>query len=143
MSKALLGLYERIKTVLEGAGGYESLSEEQRDLFNHAVDKLMGAKFEHVGLEETEVAVSAFLDAMSSESEPLPEEESSEESDVDADAEWRIAHDEGQLPEIPPPLKKTDAAALIRAADALDRAGQRELAGELDIILRKLAGRQK
>lgn len=120
MSKALLGLYERIKTVLEAAGGYDSLSEEQRDLFNHAVDKLMGAKFEHVGLEETEVAVSAFLDAMSPESESLPAEE----------------------PEIPEFKPLIDVAVLIRAADALDRAGQSELAGELDGVLRKLAGRK-
>lgn len=122
MSEALLGLYERIKTVLEAAGGYESLSEEQRDLFDYAIDKLMGAKFEHVGMEETKVAVSAFLDAMSSESEPLPTEE----------------------PEAPEEFKPLiDVAVLIRAADALDRAGQRELAGELDGVLRKLAGRKE
>jgi hypothetical protein len=131
MSKALLGLYERIKTVLEEAGGYESLSEEQRDLFNHAVDKLMGAKFEHVGLEETEVAVSAFLDAMSSESEPLPEEPLKEEPDIHDELKGRYIS------------SLHNASVLIRASDALDRAGQGELASELDIILRKLAGRQK
>jgi hypothetical protein len=136
MSKALLGLYERIKTVLEEAGGYESLSEEQRDLFNHAVDKLMGAKFEHVGLEETEVAVSAFLDAMSSESEllpeeSLPEEPLKEEPDIHDELKGRYIS------------SLHNASVLIRASDALDRAGQGELASELDIILRKLAGRQK
>jgi len=131
MSKALLGLYERMKKALEEAGGYEKLSDEQRDLFNTAMDQLMAAKFEHVGVEETEETVTAFLDTMSLESEPLPEELGllSEESDIDAD--------EGQLHELP--SLKTETAALIRAADALDRAGQRELAGELDAILRKLA----
>jgi hypothetical protein len=118
MSDALMGLYERMKKALADAGGYEALDDEQRDLFNNATDALMGAKFEHTGMEETEAAVTAFLDAMAPEAEPLPEGEG-----------------EGPLPEL------TDTASLIRAADALDRLGQRELAAVLDAILLKMAKR--
>jgi hypothetical protein len=115
MSDALTGLYENMKRALEDAGGYEALSEEQRDLFNVAVDALMAAKFEHAGAKEAEAAVTAWLDTMRPEAEPLPEEEEGEGEPITG-----------------------LASLLIRAADALDRAGERELANQVDTILGRL-----
>ncbi len=112
MSNALIGLYENMKRALEDAGGYEAMSDEQRDLFNAAVDALMAAKFEHAGAEEAEAAVTAWLDAMRPETEPLPEE--------------------GEEPIM------GLASLLIRAADALDKAGEHKLANEVDGLLRRL-----
>ena len=130
MSETLLGMYGRIKKALEEAGGYEALDDEQRELFNHAVDKLMAAKFEHIGPEEVLDAVAAFLESASSESEALPKEEEPLPEE-DPTTEYSLSM-----------LRKHRAnmvVPLIRAADALDRAGQRELASELDAILAKLA----
>jgi hypothetical protein len=100
-------MYARMKKALEEAGGYDALDDEQRDLFNNAVDALMAAKFEQDKPEDVLDAVSAFLEALA-ESEPLPEEKE--------------------------PILDT-ASLLIRAADALDQAGERALANELDALL--------
>ncbi len=107
MADVLIDLYGRMKKALADAGGYEALSGEQRDLFNNAADALMGAKFEHLGTEEAQEAVEAFLDALRPDAEPIPG------------------------------LSLASRAVLIRAADALDKAGQLELAAELDAILGK------
>lgn len=127
MSEKLLGLYARMKKALEAAGGYDGLSDEQRELFNNAVDMLMAAKFEHSRGEGVSDAVTAFLDAMSPESEPLPEPEPEGEPDIHDELQGRYT------------TSLRNASVLIRAADALDRAGQRELASQLDAILTKLA----
>ena len=125
MSETLLGMYARMKKALEEAGGYDALDDEQRDLFNNAVDALMAAKFEHNKPEDVLDAVSAFLEAMSAESEPLPESEplSGEEPDIHDELQGRYTS------------SLRNASVLIRASDALDRAGQRKLADELDAIL--------
>jgi hypothetical protein len=108
MSNALMGLYEQMKAALKDVGGYNGLSEEQQDLFNNAVDLLLAAKFEHTGVEQVEEAVTAFLSTMSG-SGSLPKEES----------------------------LTGMASLLIRAADALDQANKRELANELDMLLKQ------
>jgi hypothetical protein len=131
MSKTLLGLYERMKKALENAGGYEGLSDEQRELFNNAVDLLMAAKFDQAESEPVLDAVMTFLDAMSPESEPLPEPEPEGETDIHDELQGRYT------------TSLRNASVLIRAADALDRAGQRELVNELDVVLRKLAEEKK
>lgn len=71
MNGALLGLYERMKKALKEAGGFDNLSDEQRDLFNNAIDLLMSAKFDHGSTEQAEEAVTAFLDSLSPTSEPI------------------------------------------------------------------------
>jgi len=121
----LMSLYEEMKKVLENAGGYEALDDEQRDLFNKAVDKLMGAKFEHVGMEETETAVRAFLDKMAPETE-LTEEE----PDIHDELQGRYTS------------SLHTASILIRAADALDKAGLRDLSNEIDALLGRIAKRK-
>lgn len=109
---ALEEMYFAMKAPLSLVGGYGKLSEEQRHLFDEALDALMRAKFaegqphQEKLVREADAAVTQFLGAMP----PVPEEE--EEA----------------------PISKFESI-LIRASDALDRAGQRELSDELDTII--------
>lgn len=71
----LLDLYAKMKKVLSEIGGYEKLSDEQKDLFNIAADKLLEAKFAE-GTEsfeskamETKLSVEDFL--LSIEPQPI------------------------------------------------------------------------
>jgi hypothetical protein len=113
-------MYFAMKGPLAAAGGYGELDDEQRGLFDAAIDALMAAKFaeggptaKEMGLEADE-AVTQFLGAMP----PEPESEESEESEEEGES----------------PVTRFESL-LIRASDALDRAGQRKLADELDAIL--------
>jgi len=119
---SLLETHQAIKKALKAVGGYEKLDSEQNRLFQEATAVLLAAKFAENDspysermLDEADKAVTQFLGSMP----PSLDGEDKED-------------EEGQ-----PPISKFESI-LIRASDALDRAGQRELSDELDAILRTL-----
>jgi len=121
-------MYLAMKGPLATVGGYGKLDDEQRDLFNVAVDALMAAKFaegephQKKLLQEADRAVTQFLGAMP----PEPEDEAIPDT-----------HDELKEQHIPVVKPASYEAILIRAADALDKAGMRKLADEVDSLLRR------
>jgi hypothetical protein len=118
-------MYTAMDEALAAVGGSAKLEGEQRDLFDAAIDAILKAKFaegqthQEKFVDEADKAVTRFLGAMP----PAPDEE------MDSDA----------LPSRSSVIDKLTSScevAIIRAADALDRAGRRELANELDALLR-------
>lgn len=124
-------MYFAMKEPLMAVGGYGKLDDEQRDLFNAAVDAIMMAKFaegeprQEQLIEKADKAVTQFLGAMP----PVPEERPDE-----------LPEELPSRASVIDKLTSSYETVLIRAADALDRAGKRELADELDALL---SGKEK